>query len=118
MTLKKGDIVLVEFPFTDFSQMKLRPALVLCAISIPDEVTVCFISSQNVTRLNNEEFALKVGDLEFPATGLRVSSKVRVTRIATVQRRLIIRRLGELGNIYIHQLTAFIIEAFLIERSK
>ena len=86
----------------------------VCAISIPDEVTVCFISSQNVTNLNDEEFALKVEDLEFAATGLRVSSKVRVTRIATVQRRLIIRRLGELGNLYIQQLNAFIIEAFQI----
>jgi mRNA interferase MazF len=115
MTLKKGDIVLVEFPFTDLSQVKLRPALILCAISILDEVTVCFISSQNVTRFNHEEFTLKVEDLEFSATGLRVSSKVRVTRIATVQRRLIVRRLGELGNLYIQQLNSVMIEAFQIK---
>ncbi|MEG4849881.1 type II toxin-antitoxin system PemK/MazF family toxin [Microcoleus sp. B5-D4] len=118
MTLKKGDIVLVEFPFTDLSQMKLRPALVLCAISNPDEVTVCFISSQNVSRLSNEEFALNVEDIEFSATGLRVSSKVRVTRIATLQRRLIIRRLGELGNLYIQQLNAYMFEALQIGRSR
>lgn len=114
MTLKKGDIVLVEFPFTDLSQVKLRPALVLRAISVPDEVTLCFISSQNVTILNAEEFAIKVEDPEFSQTGLRVSSKVRVTRIATVSRRLIIRRLGELGSLYIQQLNAVTIEAFQI----
>jgi mRNA interferase MazF len=118
VTLKKGDIVLVEFPFTDLSQVKLRPALVLCAISVPDEVTLCFISSQNVTSLNAEEFALKVEDPEFYETGLRVSSKVRVTRIATVHRRLIIRRLGQLGNLYIQQLNAVTIEAFQIAPSR
>ncbi|WP_442921975.1 hypothetical protein [Microcoleus sp. S1D4] len=62
-----------------------------------------------MARLNNEEFALNVEDREFPATGLRLSSKVRVTRIATLQRRLIIRRLGELENLYIQQLNAYII---------
>ncbi|MEG4342621.1 hypothetical protein QUB70_04925 [Microcoleus sp. A003_D6] len=71
-----------------------------------------------VSNLSNEEFALKVEDIEFPATGLRVSSKVRVTRIATVQHRLIIRRLGELGNLYIQQLNTYMIEALQIGRSR
>jgi mRNA interferase MazF len=31
MALQKGDIVLVNFPFTDLSQTKLRPALTLSA---------------------------------------------------------------------------------------
>lgn len=31
MVLNKGDIVLVEFPFVNLSQTKLRPALVLWA---------------------------------------------------------------------------------------
>lgn len=35
MTLQKGDIVLVQFPFADLSQAKLRPAVVLCVLSNP-----------------------------------------------------------------------------------
>lgn len=112
MKLKKGNIVLAEFPFTDLSQKKLRPALVLWASSTIDEITICFISSQNVTSLSLDEFALNASDPEFYSTGLRVYSKVRVTRIVTLEQRLIVRRLGELGSQQMQQLNATIIQAF------
>ncbi|MGA9381130.1 MAG: type II toxin-antitoxin system PemK/MazF family toxin [Phormidium sp.] len=112
MTLQKGDIVLVQFPFADLSQTKLRPAVVLSVISNPDEVTLCFISSQNVANLSPEEFAMNSSDQEFQETGLRVSSKVRVTRIVTLESRLLLRRLGKLGNQQMQQLNTIMIQAF------
>lgn len=53
MTLGKGDIVLIPFPFTNLSQTKLRPAVVLWADPSGDDVTLCFISSQNITNLSS-----------------------------------------------------------------
>ncbi len=112
MSLKKGDIVLVEFPFTDLSNTKLRPALVLWADTMGDDVTLCFISTQNLTSLNPEEFVLNPSDSEFKDTGLRTISKVRVTRIVTLERRLIKRRLGKLGIYQTQQLNMVMIQAF------
>ena len=112
MKLKKGDIVLAEFPFTDLSQKKLRPALVLWASSTIDEITIGFISSQNVTSISLDEFALNVSAPEFTSTGLKVSSQVRVTRIVSLEQRLILRRLGELGSQRMQELNATIIQAF------
>jgi mRNA interferase MazF len=40
MLLHKGDIVLANFPFTDLSQTKLRPAIVLY-VSQPRDETTC-----------------------------------------------------------------------------
>jgi mRNA interferase MazF len=77
MGITKGDIVLVEFPLTDLSQIKLRPAIVLAVNLAIDEITLCFISSQQVDRVNASEFALLDSDPDFPQTGLRISSKVR-----------------------------------------
>lgn len=55
MALNKGDIVLVQFPFTDLSQTKLRPVVLLENTSL-NEVTLCFISSQNIENISSEEF--------------------------------------------------------------
>jgi mRNA interferase MazF len=104
MVFSKGDIVLTEFPFTDLSRTKLRPAVVLYAPLFRSEITLCFISSQNVNNLAFDEFAIKPSDAEFPITGLRVLSKVRVTRITTLDRQLIVRRLGKLGTQQTQQL--------------
>ncbi|MBV6624836.1 MAG: type II toxin-antitoxin system PemK/MazF family toxin [Rivularia sp. (in: Bacteria)] len=112
MTLSKGDIVLVQFPFTDLSQTKLRPALILYSNSTTNDVTLCFISSQNVNNLTLEEFAIKDSDAEFSDTGLRVSSKVRVTRIVTLNNSLVLRRLGKLGNEYMDMLNKTLKQAF------
>lgn len=112
MNLNKGDIVLVQFPFTDLSQTKLRPALILYSNSATNDITLCFISSQNVNNLTSEEFAIKDSDTEFSDTGLRISSKVKVTRIATLNNSLIVRRLGKLGTQYTNILNTIIKQAF------
>ena len=110
--MNKGDIVLVPFPFTDLSQTKLRPAIVLWADSIGNDVTLCFVSSQGLDTLATGEFLLDATDSEFTSTGLKTSSKVRVTRIMTVERKLIVRRLGKLGTNQIQVLNLSIVKAF------
>ena len=50
--LSKGDLVLVPFPFTDFSQTKLRPAVILWVDPQRQDVTLCFISSRNLNQKN------------------------------------------------------------------
>ncbi len=66
MSLKKGDVVLAPFPFTDLTQTKLRPAIVVWASATrSNDTTICFISSQNLTNLKPEEFLIEDSDPEF-----------------------------------------------------
>ncbi|MEA5471262.1 type II toxin-antitoxin system PemK/MazF family toxin [Spirulina sp. 06S082] len=108
MAVNKGDIVLVKFPFTDLSQTKLRPAVVLYINSNLDEITLCFISSQGLTDLTPEETLLDVSDLEFTTTGLKKSSKIRTTRITTLEKRFVQRKLGYLESKYINEINSIL----------
>ena len=112
MALNKGDIVLVQFPFSDLSQTKLRPALVLAVSTNINEITLCFISSQKVQSLSTNEFAIFKLDGEFSQTGLKTDSKVRVTRIITLERKLIFRRIDKLGKKQTNKLNQTLITAF------
>jgi mRNA interferase MazF len=96
--VNKGDIVLVRFPFSDLSQTKPRPAVVLWVNPVGNDVTLCAITSQNLDRLSPEDILLDPASAEFPSTGLRTASKIRVTRMATLTRQLVVRHLGRLGN--------------------
>lgn len=113
MSLTKGDVVLAPFPFTDLSQTKLRPAVVLWVSATgSNDVTICFISSQNLTNLKPEEFLIQDSDAEFADTGLKFSSKVIVSRIVTLDRTMITRRLGKLGTNQLHNLNNCLIQTF------
>lgn len=112
MSFHKGDIVLVPFPFTDLSQTKLRPAVVLWSDRFGQDVTLCFVSSQNIDRLKAEEFILDPQDSEFLGTGLKTISKVKVSRVITLERGLIKRRVGQLGINHIHRLNTLLQQVF------
>lgn len=81
-----GDVVTVEFPFSDFQQLKKRPGLVL-AIDESDALL-----ARITTRPPRE-----TGDIfleNWDAAGLPKPSTVRLTKLVTIDRRLVLRRVG------------------------
>lgn len=87
---KKGDIVLVPFPFTDLSGSKVRPALII-ANPGGDDVVLLFISS-NATKLDKYEVILKPSK----TNNLKIPSTVNCAKIATLEKKII---LGEIGSL-------------------
>ncbi|AFY91906.1 type II toxin-antitoxin system PemK/MazF family toxin [Chamaesiphon minutus] len=115
MNLAKGDVVLVPFPFTDLSQTKLRPAIVLYVQPEGEDITLCFISSQNLERVSRDELIIDPEHPEFAQTGLKSKSKVRVSRIVTLEKQLIKRKLGSLGLQLIENVDRVLVDVFLIK---
>ncbi|MGH7968337.1 MAG: type II toxin-antitoxin system PemK/MazF family toxin, partial [Limisphaerales bacterium] len=66
MSYKRGEVVLVPFPFTNLSSTKQRPALVVSADAfnaVRDDVLVAAITSQVPVTLAEDEFMIPAGDL-------------------------------------------------------
>lgn len=97
-TLQRGDIVLVSFPFTDHSSQKVRPAVVFTPDPKSSDVLLAFISSVVQPKVNQPtDFTLKENHPDFPATGLKKTSVFKMNKLLTVERVLIIRRLGRVS---------------------
>jgi mRNA interferase MazF len=92
--MKKGDIVLVPFPFTDLSGNKIRPALIL--IVSETFVTVCFLTTKIQMR---SEFDLIVSPSG--KNGLKINSLIRLNKLTTIDKDLVIGRLGTLEKEYV-----------------
>jgi len=95
--MEKGIIVLVKFPFTDFTSEKLRPALIISKNN-KNDVCVAFISSVIPLYLEETDFILTKGDKDFSSTGLKKDSVFRMRKIATVDKNIIVGKLGNLSK--------------------
>lgn len=93
----KHQIVLVPFPFDDFSGTKVRPAICLTnEIGFYRHVVIAFISSQIPARPEATELLLEKKGAGFSLTGLLADSVIKLHRIVTIPQSLIKRRLGHL----------------------
>ncbi|NML66734.1 type II toxin-antitoxin system PemK/MazF family toxin [Hymenobacter sp. RP-2-7] len=89
--MAKGDIVLITFLFTNLSGSKLRPAVVLAETSL--DLTACFVTTQ----LQWQE-ATDVVLMPSSTNGIRKPSLIRVSKLATLDRKLAKGLLGRLSQ--------------------
>jgi mRNA interferase MazF len=97
--MQKGDIVLIPFPFTDFSGNKLRPAIIL--VHTKADLTVCFITTQ-LQWQEPTDVLLQPNS----SNGIKKASLIRVSKIATLDRALVLGKIGSLNQTEIMELNS------------
>ena len=94
MTLKtsyqQGEIVSVLFPFTDVSQTKKRPALIL-SNSIINQ-TGDYLLVQITSQVRNDGFSLPITSVDYVGQSLPLTSFVRVHKIFLLNESLILNK--------------------------
>ena len=87
----KGDVVVVPFPFSDLTQAKRRPALVVVELQ-GDDLLLCQITSQCI----RDNHAISLEDKDFQSGSLKQSSNIGPNRLFTADRHIVLYKVGQL----------------------
>ena len=88
-----GTVVLVAFPYADFSKFKKRPAMVIGEAEF-DNLILCQITSKAET----SKKAITLTDADFTVGGLHLDSFIRPDKIFTVEPSVIEAQAGSLRS--------------------
>ena len=99
----KRDIVVVNFPFSNFSEAKKRPALIL-ADKEQDYIICAITSKADVDGIDIDEFE--------EGRSLQFKSKAKYWQIQTVLKKIVVRKLTKISqknyDKIIHKITEMI----------
>ena len=87
---KQGDIVVVNFPFTDISQTKKRPALVVSNDTV--NRTGDYLLVQITSQVKNDGLSLPISTTDFVNNALPLASFVRLHKLFLLNESLIIKK--------------------------
>ena len=84
LKLRRGDVVLMPFPFADLSAQKVRPAVVISADPQDAEMIFAFVTSVLTNHSpRGAEVMLMTSNSEFSLSGLKVDSIIGWRPIAS-----------------------------------
>lgn len=87
----KGDVVVVPFPFSDLSQSKRRPAVIISPLEGNDAI-LCQITSKTI----KDTYAILIDDKDFFSGNLKQPSNIRPNRLFTADSDIILYRIGSI----------------------
>jgi mRNA interferase MazF len=101
----KGDVVVVPFPFSDLTQAKRRPALIVSVLEGDD-----LILSQVTSQFVKDSYAISIEAKDFEEGGLKQKSNVRPNRLFTADSHIVLYRIGNLKKDKMNEIIEKIIE--------
>jgi mRNA interferase MazF len=110
MNNRRGDVVILDFPFSDASGSKVRPALVVQsdANNVRLRSTIVALITKNIQRAAQEpaHLLIDVTTSEGQASGLHTASAVTCNNLFTVHEQRILRTIGWLPSAAMQRIDA------------
>lgn len=98
---QEGDIVLIPFPFTDLTDSKVRPAIVVSSNLINSTNDVVLLAITSTLRGDDFSFVISNQDLNSP---MPKPSEVRCNKVFTADQRIIHKKINELSSLQFRNL--------------
>lgn len=99
--MKRGDVVLIDFPFSAGGGSKVRPALVVQSdrnnLRLQDTIVAIITSNLSRSAYEPTQYLIDSAHPDWKASGLSLASAVKCENIYTFNNRRILRRLGQLS---------------------
>ncbi len=92
---KEGDIIILELPFADLVGKKLRPVLVLSS-EVLNRVSADLIVAKISSSQHLPDFEVEINPYDLEEGKLKKTSYVHCHSIFTVERNLILKKVGKL----------------------
>lgn len=109
-----GQIVAFRFPQTDLERGKLRPALLLAKLPYEyDDWLTCMISSQTRHYVAGFDEIVEEEDDDFDQSGLKVTSVIRVGRLAVISGDSLLGAMGKISNARLVRIKSHLADWFL-----
>jgi mRNA interferase MazF len=97
-------VVVLHFPFSDLTQTKRRPALVLATLS-DDDIILCQITSQSTF----DGYSVVLAGSDFASGGLNRESNVRPNRLFTADSSIVLYKAGHITEAKLAEVIARVI---------
>lgn len=102
MNYKKGDIVLIDFPFTDFNRSKKRPVLIIKNENSFNDI-VCF----QITSQSTQQSIHKIEQESLSSGNLKLVSFVKYDKCFTLHSSMVDKKLASVDNRFMDELKVF-----------
>ena len=108
MKVQRGDIVLIDFPYSDGTGRKIRPALVVQSDiwnqQIHDTILAVITSSLQRRIGASTQYSIDISTVEGQQTGLHFNSIVQCENLITQDQELILQVIGKLPDSAMQQI--------------
>jgi len=94
-TFTKGDIVLFPFPYTDLTNRKLRPCLVI-SDEMGEDILLCQITSK---RIRKDKYSVEIKKNETIDGSLQVDSYIRANMIFTANKTQVLKKFCKITDV-------------------
>ncbi len=94
---RQGDIVLIPIPFSDLTNNKQRPVLIISSNSynkMTEDIVVVAVTSQ----LKDLDYSVVIETIDLHEGELKVTSAIRADKVYTLSKDIVKRKFGKVNS--------------------